>query len=297
MSLFPQQECGKITVPDLLSRKVSAGCPAITCLTAYDFPTARLLDQAGVDLLLVGDSLGMAVLGYENTLPVTVEEILHHLRAVRRGVRRALLVADMPFGSFHASSGRMLRSALRFVKEGGAEAVKIEGGENRIERIASLVDADIPVIAHIGLTPQSIHSLGGFRVQGRTAPAAEQLRRDARAVQAAGAFAVVLESVPRELASLITADLRIPTIGIGAGPDCDGQILVFHDFAGLGPSAPKFARRYADLAAEISRAAHEFVADVRAGAFPSDEESYHLPAAMRDEFSPRSRAALERNTR
>jgi 3-methyl-2-oxobutanoate hydroxymethyltransferase len=290
MSMIPRAGNGKITVPDLLSRKISAGQPRITCLTAYDFPTARLLDEAGVDLLLVGDSLGMAVLGYENTLPVTMEEMLHHLRAVRRATSRALVVADMPFGACHVSGEETVRAALRFVTEGGAEAVKIEGGEKRLERIARLVDAEIPVMGHVGLTPQSIHALGGFKVQGRSAEAAHQLERDAHAVEAAGAFCVVLESVPRELAARITAQLRIPTVGIGAGPDCDGQILVFHDMAGYGAgNIPRFARRYADVAGEVSRAAHEYIADVRAGNFPSDSESYHLPTDLREELFGRVR--------
>ena len=205
----------------------------ITCLTAYDYPTARLLDEAGVDILLVGDSLGMAVLGYDSTLPVTLDEMVHHTRAVRRGTRHALVVADMPYGSFHVSLEESVRNAVRLVKEGGAEAVKVEGGERRIELIARLVEAEIPVMGHVGLTPQSVNALGGFHVQGKTAEAARQVERDARAVEAAGAFSVVLESMPRELAARITEKLRIPTIGIGAGPDCDGQVLVFHDLVGL----------------------------------------------------------------
>ena len=276
---------GKITVPDILSRKsrLSTGSteppPKITCLTAYDYPTARLLDQAGVDILLVGDSLGMVVLGYENTLPVTLEEMLHHTRAVRRGARRALVVADMPYGSFHTEVGEAVRNALRCVKEAGAEAVKIEGGEKRLELISRLVEAEIPVMGHIGLTPQSVHALGGFKVQGKTAEAAEQLLRDASAVEAAGAFSIVLESIPRELAARITPQLHIPTIGIGAGPECDGQVLVFHDLVGLTLGAsPKFARRYANLGEIISRAVSQFCQDVRSQRFPSDAESYHLPA-------------------
>ena len=196
----------------------------------------------------MGDSLGMAVLGYESTLPVTLDEILHHLRAVRRGTRRALLVADMPFGSFHVSVEESIRNAVRLVKEGGAEAVKVEGGERRIELIARLVEAEIPVMGHVGLTPQSVNAMGGFHVQGKTAEASRQIERDARAVEAAGAFSVVLESMPREVAARMTEKLRIPTIGIGAGPDCDGQILVFHDLVGLTTGhVPKFVRRYANL--------------------------------------------------
>ncbi|HXT86147.1 MAG TPA: 3-methyl-2-oxobutanoate hydroxymethyltransferase [Verrucomicrobiae bacterium] len=280
---------GKITVPDILHRKnspadsVSSGISAarsqkITCLTAYDFPTARLLDEAGVDILLVGDSVGMVVLGYETTLPVTADEMLHHVRAVRRGTRRALLVADMPYGTFHVSSEETVRNALQLIKDGGAEAVKIEGGEKRFELIARLVEAEIPVMGHIGLTPQSVLELGGFRVQGKTAEAADRLLRDAHAVQAAGAFSVVLESVPRELAARITRELRIPTIGIGAGPECDGQVLVLHDLIGLSLNgSPKFARQYANVGEQISRATREFCDDVRAGNFPSDAESFHAP--------------------
>jgi len=285
MSVVPNAGNGKITVPDLLQRKsFAAGSPSITkkitCLTAYDYPTARLLDEAGVDILLVGDSLGMVVLGYESTLPVTIEEMLHHTRAVRRGTRRALVVADMPYGSYHADNAESLRNAVRFVKEAGAEAVKIEGGERRLELIARLTEAEIPVMGHVGLTPQSLHALGGYRVQGKTPDAAEQLLRDARAVEAAGAFAVVLEAVPRELAAQITRELRIPTIGIGAGPDCDGQVLVIHDLLGLTFGAPpKFARQYANAGELISNAVRGYCEDVRNGSFPSDAESYHAPQA------------------
>jgi 3-methyl-2-oxobutanoate hydroxymethyltransferase len=296
MSVAPRAGNGKITVPDIQSRKFnsSSGSPEtnkkITCLTAYDYPTAHLLDEAGVEILLVGDSLGMVVLGYDSTLPVTLEEMLHHVRAVRRGTKRALLVADMPYGSFHVSIDESIRNAMRLVKEGGAEAIKIEGGERRIELIARLVEADIPVMGHVGLTPQSVNALGGFHVQGRSADAARQLERDARAVESAGAFSVVLESVPRELAARITEKLRIPTIGIGAGPDCDGQVLVFHDLVGLTIGhKPKFARKYVDLAAEISRAAEAFCSDVRAGSFPSDAESFHSPAELREPSPARQR--------
>ncbi len=276
---------GRITVPDILRRKIpvdkAASSPytqKITCLTAYDYPTARLLDEAGVDILLVGDSLGMVVLGEETTLPVTLDEMLHHVKAVRRGTRRALLVADMPFGTFHVSTDDTVRHAVRIVKEGGVDAVKIEGGEKRMEMIARLVDSEIPVIGHVGLTPQSVLELGGFRVQGKTAESAERLLRDARAVEAAGAFSVVLESVPRELAARITRELRIPTIGIGAGPDCDGQVLVFHDLVGLAlGGSPKFARQYVNIGEQISRAARAFCDDVHSGNFPSDAESFHAP--------------------
>ncbi len=287
MSVVPHSGNGKVTVPDLLQRKAlpagsHASAQKITCLTAYDYPSARLLDEAGVDIILVGDSLGMVVLGHESTLPVTVEDMLHHTRAVRRGTRRALLVADMPFGSYHTDTAESLRNAVRFVKEAGAEAVKVEGGERRLELIARLTEAEIPVMGHVGLTPQSVHALGGYRVQGKTPDAAEQLLRDARAVEASGAFAVVLEAVPRELAAQITRELRIPTIGIGAGPDCDGQVLVLHDMLGLTfTPLPKFARQYANVGEMISNAVREYCEDVRSGAFPSDAESYHAPQAAK----------------
>jgi 3-methyl-2-oxobutanoate hydroxymethyltransferase len=295
MSAVPSAGNGKITVPSILERKSGVSSQnsspsKITCLTAYDYPTARLLDEAGVDVLLVGDSLAMVVLGYETTLPVTLEEMLHHTRAVRRGTHHALLVADMPFGSYHDDPMEAVRHAVRFVKEAGAEAVKIEGGERRMDMIARLVEAEIPVMGHIGLTPQSVNAFGGFRVQGKTEEAGDQLLRDARAVEAAGAFAIVLESIPRELAAKITAELRIPTIGIGAGPDCDGQVLVINDLLGLSfGHKPKFTRRYADLGEIISRAAAEYCRDVQQGRFPSDEESYHLSAGHHDAQTARRR--------
>src|SRR5213082_1688922 len=288
MSVVSNPGNGKVTVPDLRQRKIRAvgsysRPEKITCLTAYDYPTARLLDEAGVDVILVGDSVGMVALGYESTLPVTVDEMLHHTRAVRRGTRRALLVADMPYGSYHTDMADSLNNAMRFVKEAGAEAVKVEGGERRLELISRLTEAEIPVMGHVGLTPQSVNALGGYRVQGKTADAAEQLIRDARAVEAAGAFAVVLEAVPRELAARITRDLRIPTIGIGAGPDCDGQILVVHDLLGLTfGQTPKFVRQYANVGEIISKAVREYCDDVRTETFPSDGESYHA-ARMKEE--------------
>jgi len=284
MSVPFKSSDGKITVPSLLHRKSLRveDATKITCLTAYDYPTARLLDEAGVEVLLVGDSLGMVVLGHETTLPVTVEEMLHHTRAVRQGTRRALVVADMPYGSYHGEIHESLRNAMRFVKEAGAEAVKIEGGERRLELISRLTEAEIPVMGHVGLTPQSVNALGGYRVQGKTPATADQLLRDARAVEAAGAFAIVLEAMPRELAAEITRSLRIPTIGIGAGPDCDGQVLVLHDLLGLTfQDAPKFARRYANVGETISRAVRQYCDDVQNGAFPTDAESYHAPVAVK----------------
>jgi 3-methyl-2-oxobutanoate hydroxymethyltransferase len=287
MSVVPSANNNKVTVPGILERKSGVSLPSsaankITCLTAYDYPTARLLDEAGVDVLLVGDSLGMAVLGYESTLPVTLEDMLHHTRAVRRGTRRALLVSDMPYGSYHTDAAEAVGNAIRFVKEAGAEAVKLEGGERRMEMIARLVDAEIPVMGHVGLTPQSVNAFGGFRVQGKTEEAGERVLRDARAVEAAGAFSIVLESIPRELAAQITAELKIPTIGIGAGPDCDGQVLVIHDLLGMSfGHQPKFARHFAEVGETISRAAAEYCREVQQGQFPSDGESYHRSAEQR----------------
>jgi len=286
MSIIPNGNSAKVTVPELLQRKSTAADSTnkkkITCLTAYDYPTARLMDEAGVDVVLVGDSVAMVVLGYESTLPLTMEESLHHTKAVRRGVQRALVVADMPFGTYQGDVNGALKNAVRFVKEAGAEAVKVEGGERRLEVIARLTEAEIPVMGHVGLTPQSVHAMGGYRVQGKTERAAEQLQRDARAVEAAGAFAIVLEGIPRELAAEITKSVRIPTIGIGAGPDCDGQILVLHDLLGLTfQEPPKFARRYANVGEVISQAVREYCEDVQGGAFPSDAESYHAPSALK----------------
>jgi 3-methyl-2-oxobutanoate hydroxymethyltransferase len=285
MSILPNMGNGKITVPDLMQRKTLAASSAnkkITCLTAYDYPTARLMDEAGVDIVLVGDSVAMVALGYDSTLPLTLEEALHHTKAVRRGVQRALVVADMPYGSYHGDLNESLRNAMRFVKEAGAEAVKVEGGERRLELIARLTEAEIPVMGHVGLTPQSVNALGGYRVQGKTPNTAEQLLRDARSVEAAGAFAIVLEAMPRELAAEITLAVRIPTIGIGAGPDCDGQVLVLHDLLGLTfQDAPKFARRYANVGEIISNAVKEYCTDVQNGNFPTDAESYHAPSSVK----------------
>jgi len=286
MSIIPNGNSAKVTVPELLQRKSlaadSTNKKKITCLTAYDYPTARLMDEAGVDVVLVGDSVAMVMLGYESTLPLTMEESLHHTKAVRRGVQRALVVADMPFGTYQGDVNEALKNAVRFVKEAGAEAVKVEGGERRLEVIARLTEAEIPVMGHVGLTPQSVHAMGGYRVQGKTERAAEQLLRDARAVEAAGAFSIVLEGIPRELAAEITTSVRIPTIGIGAGPDCDGQILVLHDLLGLTfQEPPKFTRRYANVGEVISQAVREYCADVQGGSFPSDAESYHAPSAIK----------------
>jgi len=282
----------KVTVPWILELKLRG--EKIACLTAYDYPTARLVDEAGIEIILVGDSLAQVVLGYDSTVPVTVEEILHHLRAVRRATRRALLVADLPYGAYHVSDEKALEVAIRYVKEGGAEAVKIEGGSKRAALIQRMVDAEIPVMAHVGLTPQSIHAMGGYRVQGKTLDSATELLADAEALEEAGAFAIVLESVPRELAAIVTRRLRIPTIGIGAGPDCDGQILVFHDLVGLSfLPRTKFVRPYADTSSNLHQALVRFREDIVSGLFPDDSESYHWPASLREHFE-RSCAAKYR---
>ena len=272
----------KVTMPALAEMKRQG--KLISALTAYDYATSRLVDEAGIDMVLVGDSLAMVVLGHENTLAVTVDEMLHHTRAVRRAVRRALVVVDMPFGSYHGSIDEGVANAVRFVKEAGAEAVKIEGA--RVELVRALTEAEIPVVGHLGLTPQSVHRMGGYRVQARSAEAVQRLQADARAVAEAGAGALVLEGVPREAAAAITAELTIPTIGIGAGPDCDGQILVFHDLVNLSFAPPaKFVRRYGDAATLMREAIEHYREDVEHRAFPSDDESYHLPEAARKALS------------
>ena len=276
MSITSGDQRQRVTVQTLAEKKRSHD--PIVSLTAYDYATARLADEAGVDLILVGDSLAQVVLGYDSTLPVTMEEMLHHSRAVRRAVRHAFLVADMPFGSYHAGGRKAVENAVRFVKDGGAEAVKIEGGVSRIPLIHRILDAEIPVVGHIGLTPQSVHRMGGYKVQGKTAPAIDALRADAEALDRAGVAALVLEGIPREVAARITAEVATPTIGIGAGPECDGQILVFHDLAGLTFHPPaKFVRRYCNAGELISEAIRSYCSDVRAASFPADAESYHLP--------------------
>jgi len=266
----------KISVATLRDKKLHH--EPITCLTAYDYASARLVDEAGIDIVLVGDSLAMTMLGYENTLSVTVDEMLHHAKAVRRGVKNAFLVVDMPYGSYHLSADEAVRNASRFVKEAGAEAVKVEGGEKRADLIRKIIDAEIPVAGHIGLTPQSVNVMGGYKVQGKSLSAIEQLMRDAVALDRAGVACIYLEGIPREVAAMITAEVQAPTIGIGAGPECDGQVLVFHDILNLtfGPPA-KFVRRYGDAAAMISDAVHSFRADVASHQYPADNESYHLP--------------------
>jgi len=270
----------KVTFQTLQEKKQS-GRP-ITALTAYDYATARLVDEAGIDLILVGDSLAQVVLGYDTTLPVTVDEMLHHTRAVRRAVKHAILVADMPYGSYHVSVEQGVANAARFMKEAGAEAVKIEGGANRVELVERLTDAEIPVIGHLGLTPQSVHRMGGYKVQGKSTAAADTLLKDALALEQAGSVAVVLEGMPREVAQHITHRLNVPTIGIGAGPDCDGQILVFHDLVNLTFSKPaKFVRQYGDATALFRSAIDGYLHDVERREFPAESESYHLPKETR----------------
>ncbi|MCX8160193.1 MAG: 3-methyl-2-oxobutanoate hydroxymethyltransferase [Candidatus Saccharicenans sp.] len=250
----------------------------ISALTAYDYPTARLLDEAGVDIILVGDSLGMVVLGYETTLPVTMDDMIHHTRAVTRARKRAMVIGDMPYLSFHLSLKDSIQNAARFIKEGGADGVKLEGASPaRLQLVEALVEAEIPVMGHVGLTPQSVRKIGGFRVQGKEEEQAEAIFRGALALEKAGAFSVVLESVPTELAAEITAALKIPTIGIGAGPHCDGQILVVNDLLGLTADyLPRFVKKYADLAGVISAAVQNYIADVRNGCYPGEEHCYHL---------------------
>jgi 3-methyl-2-oxobutanoate hydroxymethyltransferase len=273
----------KVTFQTLQEKKQSSR--PITALTAYDYATARLVDEGGVDLLLVGDSLAQVVLGYDTTLPVTVDEMLHHTRAVRRAVKHAIVAADMPYGSYHVNVQESVANATRFIKEAGAEAVKIEGGANRAELVERLTDAEIPVIGHLGLTPQSVHRMGGYRVQGKSLAAADGLLRDALALEAAGAVLIVLEGVPREVARNITHRLNVPTIGIGAGPDCDGQILVFHDLVNLSFSKPaKFVRQYGDAAGLFRSAIDGYVRDVERREFPGEDESYHLPKEVRSAF-------------
>jgi 3-methyl-2-oxobutanoate hydroxymethyltransferase len=265
----------KITVASLREKKLQH--QPITCLTAYDYASAHLVDEASVDMVLVGDTLAMTILGHPDTLSVTVDEMLHHTRAARRGVKHALFVGDMPYGSYHASPDDAVRNAVRFMKEAGAEVVKMEGGEKRADLIRRMIDAEIPMAGHIGLTPQSVNVMGGYKVQGKSLAAIEQLMRDAVALDRAGVAFLVLEGIPREVAAMITAEVSTPTIGIGAGPECDGQVLVFHDILNLTFIPPaKFVRRYGDAAALITDAVHAFREDVVSRQYPADNESYHL---------------------
>ena len=269
-----------VTVPAVRARKVAAGAEPLVMVTAYDAPTARIVDEAGSDVILVGDSVAMVVLGYEDTLQVTVDDMVHHTAAVARTRPRALVVADLPWLSYHLGPEDAVRNAGRLVRA-GAKAVKLEGGRKRLAVVAALVDAEIPVMGHLGLTPQSVHATGGYKVQAKDADGAVELVADARALAAAGCFAVVLEGVPAPVARLVTDAVDVPTIGIGAGRWCDGQVLVFHDLVGLEDRVlPRFVRRYASLKADGVAAVAAFAGDVRAGRFPDEAESYHLgPAA------------------
>ncbi len=266
----------KVYVPALRAAKEKN--EKLVCLTAYDYPTARIVDEAGVDIILVGDSMGNVIHGYGNTIPVSLEEILSATKAVKRGASRALLVADMPYGSYHTGDNKAVRNALKLMKYGGAEAVKLEGGRNRVDLVKRLVDEEIPVMAHIGLTPQSVHKLGGYRVQGKTTDDAKRLIEDAQMLEDAGAFAIVLELVPREVAAIITEELKISTVGIGAGTNCDIQVLVLHDLIGFTfGRQPRFVRQYANVSGVITDAITSWMDDVRSGNYPAEAESYGLP--------------------
>ncbi len=267
----------QMTAPMVLARK---GGPKLRMITAYDAPTARIADRAGADIILVGDSLANVVLGHDDTLAVTVDVMVHHTAAVARTKPKALVVGDMPWLSYHTSTKDTVENAGRFVREGGASAVKLEGGRKRIPMVAAVLDAEIPVMGHLGLTPQSVHSMGGYRVQGKEAQAAYEMISDAHALADAGVFSIVLEGVPDVVAEIVTREISVPTIGIGAGVNCDGQVLVFHDVTGLGAGEylPKFVRQYANLADDAVAAVEAFFADIETGAFPSEAETYHMPA-------------------
>ncbi len=276
MSKYASWTHGKLPLTELAELKRRG--QKLAMVTAYDFPSGRIADEAGVELVLVGDSAGMVVFGNESTVPVTMDELLMLTRAVVRGAKRPLVIADMPFGSFQTSDERAVENAVRFVKEAGADAVKLEGAGPSLSRVQSIVGAGVPVMGHVGLTPQSATMLGGFKAQGRTAEKAEQLYEDALALEAAGCFAIVLEAVPAPVAARVTEALEVPTIGIGAGADCDGQVLVWHDLLGFyAGKAPRFVKRYADLAGEARRALEAYVDDVREGRFPEEQHTYAIP--------------------
>ncbi|MBK6856064.1 MAG: 3-methyl-2-oxobutanoate hydroxymethyltransferase [Microthrixaceae bacterium] len=280
MSTSPSSSATPVTVPSIRGTKVRNGADRLVMVTAYDAPGARIASEAGVDLILVGDSLAMVVLGYDDTLQVTVEDMAHHTAAVARAKPRPLIVGDLPWLSYHVSVEDTVRNAAILIRA-GAEAVKLEGGTKRIPMVEALVDAEIPVMGHIGLTPQSVHAMGGFKVQGRSSDAALQLVADAKELEHAGCFSIVLEGVPSEVAAMVTETVNVPTIGIGAGPECDGQVLVYHDVLGIEDRmAPKFVRRYADVKGVSVAAMATFAEDVRAGTFPGPAESYHLSAEV-----------------
>ena len=275
----------KVYLPFIRSAKERG--EKLVCLTAYDYPTARIVDEAGVDIILVGDSMGNVIHGYGNSIPVSLEEITSACIAVKRGTERAMVVADMPFGSYHVNPDTSVQNALRLMKYGGAEAVKLEGGRNRAELVRRLVDEEIPVIAHIGLTPQSVYKMGGYRVQGRTTEQAKRLIEDAKSLEEAGAFAIVLELVPREVAEIVTKELTISTIGIGAGLHCDIQVLVLHDLIGMSfGRLPRFVRQYVNLREIMTDAIQKWTNDVKSDAYPNDKESYGLTKETLDELMP-----------
>lgn len=280
-----------VTVPSVRRRKRRDGADPIVMITAYDEPWARLVDAGGVDLILVGDTLAEIVLGYEDTLHVGVDDMVHHVGAVARARTHALVIGDMPWMSYHTDPYDAVRNAARLIRA-GAGAVKLEGGRTRVAAIRAIIGAEIPVMGHLGLTPQSVHSMGGYRVQGREEAAARELVEDAQAIVEAGCFAVVLEGVPSVLADVVTAEIAVPTIGIGAGAGCDGQVLVLHDLLGMAKRPPpKFVRRYAELGELVSSAVSAYAADVRSGAFPLDSESYHGSAELRRALTPAESAA------
>lgn len=275
----------KVSIPYLQAKKDRK--EKIVAITAYDFPIAKIVDESGVDMILVGDSLGMVVLGYENTIPVTMEEMIHHTKPVVRASKRALVVGDMPYFSFHLTQEESIANASRFLKEAGASAVKIEGAsKKRLRLIEALVDAEIPVMGHVGLTPQSIYRFGQFKVRGKEVDEAKKIIQDASNLEKAGVFSVVLECIPMEVAKIITEKLKVATVGIGAGPYCDGQILVFHDLVGYSDGyLPKFVKKYADIHQLISRAVKEYIDDVREGRFPDSEHSYHFQSEKIEELT------------
>ncbi len=274
----------KMTVPKISARKKRNGDDALVMLTAYDAPGARAASEAGIDMILVGDSVAMVVLGYDDTLAVTVDDIAHHTRAVARAKPDCLIVGDLPWMSYHVSVEETVRNAAELIRA-GAQCVKLEGGRKRLPMIEALLDAEIPVMGHLGLTPQSVHAMGGFKVQSRQAEAAVELIEDAKALQHAGCFGIVLEGIPVKAAAAVTDALNIPTVGIGAGPDCDGQVLVYHDVLGIEDRfVPKFVRRYADLKTQTIDALSSYAADVRSGAFPNEDESYHFSDDQAEAF-------------
>jgi 3-methyl-2-oxobutanoate hydroxymethyltransferase len=283
MAYLQPDQPDKIYLPAIRAAKEKG--EKLVCLTAYDYPTARIVDEAGVDMILVGDSIGNVIYGYGNTIPVSLEEIERATVSVKRATERAMVVSDLPYGTYHVSQKETVKNALRLMKHGGAEAIKLEGGKNRAKLVKRLVDEEIPVVAHIGLTPQSVYKLGGYRVQGRTAEQAKRLIEDAKLLEEAGAFAIVLELVPREVAKIITEELNISTIGIGGGVDCDIQVLVLHDLLGMTfGRQPRFVRKYADLRQAMTVAIQTWTSDVKTGAYPNESESYGLTEETKTEL-------------